>query len=144
MIPFRIVRPTCRLSAAALLAAFIGLALPGQALAVDFAKSTGNQTYSDGLGHSMPYRLFLPDGYNAPGAEYPLVLFLHGAGERGTNNTAQCNTHIENLFAATQGSFGHSTRRSCWRRGCRRQPMGGLAVGQRIVHQRPNPPRASR
>jgi uncharacterized protein YjdB/poly(3-hydroxybutyrate) depolymerase len=37
--------------------------------------------------YSMPYRLFIPDGYNAT-TSYPLVLFLHGAGERGTDNNA--------------------------------------------------------
>lgn len=38
--------------------------------------------------YSMPYRLFVPSNYN-PGNSYPLVLFLHGAGERGTDNNAQ-------------------------------------------------------
>jgi predicted peptidase len=32
------------------------------------------------------YLLFLPEGYDAQGAKrWPLILFLHGAGERGTN-----------------------------------------------------------
>jgi poly(3-hydroxybutyrate) depolymerase len=43
---------------------------------------------SDGTG--MPYRLFVPPGYNATKA-YPLILFLHGAGERGNDNVAQLN-----------------------------------------------------
>jgi len=38
--------------------------------------------------YSMPYRLFIPSGYNS-NTSYPLVLFLHGAGERGTDNNAQ-------------------------------------------------------
>jgi predicted peptidase len=38
--------------------------------------------------HSLPYRLFIPTGYSSS-KSYPLVLFLHGAGERGTNNTSQ-------------------------------------------------------
>lgn len=42
--------------------------------------------------YSMPYRLFIPSGYNA-NTSYPLVLFLHGAGERGTNNTAQLTAY---------------------------------------------------
>lgn len=37
---------------------------------------------------AMPYRLCVPVGYDI-NKSYPLVLFLHGAGERGTNNTAQ-------------------------------------------------------
>ena len=42
--------------------------------------------------YSMPYRLFIPSGYNS-NTSYPLVLFLHGAGERGTDNNAQLNAN---------------------------------------------------
>jgi poly(3-hydroxybutyrate) depolymerase len=35
--------------------------------------------------YTMPYRLFVPEGYDSTKI-YPLVLFLHGAGERGTDN----------------------------------------------------------
>ena len=31
------------------------------------------------------YLLYLPDGYEASTQDWPLVLFLHGAGERGDN-----------------------------------------------------------
>ncbi len=34
---------------------------------------------------TMPYRVLLPIGYN-PHESYPLILFLHGAGERGNDN----------------------------------------------------------
>ena len=68
--PSCIVWPPLRAVATAFLATFTSLALPGWTLAVvDFTKSTGNQSYNDGMGHSMPYGLFLPDGYNAPGAK---------------------------------------------------------------------------
>jgi len=41
-------------------------------------------------GKTLPVRIMLPEGYDAQGTEqYPLVLFLHGAGERGTDNTKQ-------------------------------------------------------
>jgi predicted peptidase len=46
----------------------------------------------------MPGRLFVPPGYN-PGQAYPLVVFYHGWGERGTNNTSQVNSNINNLLA---------------------------------------------
>jgi len=45
--------------------------------------------------HPFPYRLLLPEGLGregtaAPeGKRWPLVLFLHGAGERGSDNRAQ-------------------------------------------------------
>ncbi len=34
---------------------------------------------------TMPYRLLLPDNYDTE-KKYPLVFFLHGAGERGNDN----------------------------------------------------------
>ena len=39
-------------------------------------------------GDTLRYRIMLPPDM-ADGQEYPLVLFLHGAGERGSDNTAQ-------------------------------------------------------
>ncbi len=39
-------------------------------------------------GHSLPYRILFPKNYN-PKKSYPLVLFLHGSGERGTDNGKQ-------------------------------------------------------
>jgi len=38
-----------------------------------------------GSNQSMPYRLFVPHGYDA-GKKYPLVLWLHGANGRGADN----------------------------------------------------------
>lgn len=39
-------------------------------------------------GDTMPYRLLIPEGYD-PSKTYPIILFLHGAGEVGNNNTTQ-------------------------------------------------------
>jgi predicted peptidase len=46
-------------------------------------------------GITMGYRLFVPEGYD-PSKPYPLVLFLHGAGEMGNDNEIQ--------LAANQGA----------------------------------------
>lgn len=46
------------------------------------------EVYRASNGKSLPYRLYVPDDYD-PNKSYPLVLFFHGAGERGTDNTAQ-------------------------------------------------------
>lgn len=42
-------------------------------------------TYTDAQGHALPYRLLRPAHYDAS-KTYPLVVLLHGAGERGVNN----------------------------------------------------------
>jgi predicted esterase len=44
--------------------------------------------HKDAEGNVLLYRLYKPKNYDA-GQKYPLILFLHGAGERGNNNTAQ-------------------------------------------------------
>jgi predicted peptidase len=33
----------------------------------------------------LDYQLYLPEGYKKTGQPWPLLMFLHGAGERGTN-----------------------------------------------------------
>lgn len=80
----------------------IGLFTPCAQAAPDLSKSiTG--AVSDG-NNIMPYRLFRPAGYDTPGKKFPLVLFLHGSGERGNNNTSQVNSHIDGLVNATQSA----------------------------------------
>ncbi len=49
-------------------------------------------------GDTLPYRILLPENYDA-GKKYPLVLFLHGRGESGTDNEKQL-THGARLFLA--------------------------------------------
>lgn len=45
---------------------------------------------------TLPYRMLLPARFN-PLKQYPLIIFLHGSGERGNNNSAQLN-YGGNLF----------------------------------------------
>ncbi len=47
-------------------------------------------------GDTLPYRLLLPKNYD-PAKKYPLVFFMHGAGERGNDNEKQL-THGAKLF----------------------------------------------
>lgn len=47
-------------------------------------------------GYSLPYRLYVPKSYDC-GETYPLMVFLHGAGERGTDNEVQIK-HLQTLF----------------------------------------------
>jgi predicted peptidase len=44
--------------------------------------------YRNKTGDTMQYRLFIPTGYNKENS-YPLILWLHGSGGAGTDNTAQ-------------------------------------------------------
>jgi len=47
---------------------------------------------SNGGGTTLPFRYFVPPNYD-PSQSYPLILFLHGAGERGNDNEAQLNNN---------------------------------------------------
>ena len=46
----------------------------------------------------VPGRLYVPETYT-PAESYALVIFYHGVGERGTNNTSQVNANIDQLLA---------------------------------------------
>ena len=46
------------------------------------------ETFKGTNGLSLPYLLYLPADY-APSKKYAFILYLHGAGERGNDNTAQ-------------------------------------------------------
>lgn len=59
-------------------------------LAVHAEEHYQAKVYKNDKGEELKYRLMLPKGYSADGkTAYPLVLFLHGAGERGDDNAAQ-------------------------------------------------------
>ncbi len=54
----------------------------------DWQKLYDKGTYKNPEGQTLPYRLMKPETVG-PGQKYPLVLFLHGLGERGDDNAAQ-------------------------------------------------------
>lgn len=53
-------------------------------------------------GQSIPYRLFHAR-QNDRQKLYPLILFLHGSGERGDNNTSQVKHNFPSVFLSKQG-----------------------------------------
>ncbi|MBL7763721.1 MAG: prolyl oligopeptidase family serine peptidase [Chitinophagaceae bacterium] len=54
--------------------------------------------YVNAEGKVLPYRILYPENYDKS-KKYPVILFLHGAGERGNDNTKQL-THGSRLFLA--------------------------------------------
>jgi MYXO-CTERM domain-containing protein len=56
--------------------------------------------FDAGNGFKMPYRLGKPPAYD-PTKKYPLVVFLHGSGEAGTDNRLQIS---KNIGTSTPGS----------------------------------------
>ncbi len=78
------------------LAAFINFgcllwSLPAVGQELDFtevSKRMEKRVFRRANGFELPYRLLVPAGYD-PGKKWPLIIFLHGIGERGTDNEAQ-------------------------------------------------------
>lgn len=64
----------------------------------------GYGNYSDGSGDTLLYRIVFPD-YDTS-ATYPLVIFLHGSGERGDDNKAQLKWGVQN-FATDENLVLH-------------------------------------
>jgi predicted peptidase len=54
------------------------------------------RNYTSSIGQVLPYRILYPENYNKE-KKYPVILFLHGAGERGNDNEKQL-THGARLF----------------------------------------------
>ena len=62
------------------------------------------QQYVDGKGDTLNFRILYPD-YDTL-RTYPLVIFLHGSGERGHDNKAQLKWGVMN-FATDQNMMAH-------------------------------------
>src|SRR5215471_2215696 len=89
---------------------FINALLPGLALLTGVATARAAsiddfipRTYESGT-DSIPYRLFIPSNYTAV-SNYPLVLYLHGSGERGTNNDTQFGETGALVFITNQTQY---------------------------------------
>jgi len=52
--------------------------------------------YDDGE-NALPYRIYVPNDYD-PARQYPLILFFHGAGERGNDNALQLKNAVGQMF----------------------------------------------
>jgi predicted peptidase len=74
---------------------FLLLIFPGKVRAQQLDEFEKRE-YRDGSGQVLNYRMLFPKGYDRK-IRYPLVVFLHGAGERGNDNEKQL-THGASLF----------------------------------------------
>ena len=80
----------------AIVAAFVpGLAWAQTALEVVFAV----REHKEADGKRLPYRLLAPKDYR-PAESYPLVIWMHGSGERGTDNRRQLTNVVAGAFLA--------------------------------------------
>ena len=62
-----------------------------KAFVYDFAGENGE-------GMKLPYRVYYPTDYETSGKLYPVVYFLHGHGECGTDNKTQLQVFGRNIF----------------------------------------------
>jgi predicted peptidase len=74
---------------------FIALFLSGKFLSAQNFSAYQKKWLVQG-GDTLPYRVLLPENYDAS-KKYPLIIFLHGAGERGNDNEKQL-VHGADLF----------------------------------------------
>lgn len=85
--------------------------LHGAAAPASFAASLADFapfSLTSGASTLLPGRLYIPPAaVSDPTTQRPMILFLHGAGESGTNNAAQVNGNIDNLLAEAKrrGAF---------------------------------------
>ena len=72
------------------------LLLAGRVPAQEVETIMKAEVYKDAAGESLNYRLYLPDDIENI-KNCPLLLFLHGAGERGLDNTKQLKHCIKDI-----------------------------------------------
>jgi predicted esterase len=74
--------------------------------------------YTDSNATPLPYRYFKPVGFNPADTttRYPLVLYLHGSGERGTDNAKQLNTNANYsmIFLSSAGPNNQALHPCFW------------------------------
>ena len=64
----------------------------GQITTVHPKDAFAADNFTDSKGTTIPYRYYIPENYD-PEKKYPVVLYLHGAGSRGSDNVIQLTTN---------------------------------------------------
>ena len=78
----------------------IAIAMPQSSSADDLRDSLQKRVHTNDAGEKLPYRLFVPADYDKT-KRHALILFLHGAGERGSENEKQLK-HAQFLRFASE------------------------------------------
>jgi len=128
----------------------LGLMVPLQATAQsDYKELFEAREYHSEKGDKLLYRLLLPPQFEE-GESYPLVLFLHGMGERGDDNEAQLTWGVEAfakedfrqnhpaIVIAPQAPDDDYWANLDWRNegtGLLEQPTRPLQLAYELVHQ---------
>jgi predicted peptidase len=77
---------------------FVCILAPSTLYAWTYLHLFGDSACSDSSGHILPYRFFVPPDYDA-NKKYAVIVFFHGAGERGADNERQFRD-AETLYSA--------------------------------------------
>ena len=97
-----------------IIAFFILLSVSTSAVqAQDFSQYQKKWLVQDG--DTLPYRVLFPKGYDST-QQYPVLFFLHGAGERGNDNEQQM-LHGAKLFLKDE-NFCSGLSYMRWRKPC--------------------------
>ena len=65
-------------------------------------------TYTAKDGTIIPYRIYVPSDYDPINQTTPLIVFFHGAGERGINNQGQLYNFMPDIFSLEDSPYAEA------------------------------------
>lgn len=71
---------------------------------VDMASLFQAKSFTSSKGTKLNYRIYIPENYDST-KSYPLILFLHGADQRGNDNISQIKIGISEAFKDTSSEI---------------------------------------
>lgn len=92
------------------MALLLAIGTPVAASALEFPNVQeifDKKTFKASDGYELNYRIHLPDDYS-PDKEYPMLLFLHGAGAKGNDNEKQLTQGVQQMFTYSAGKVSDS------------------------------------
>ena len=66
------------------------------------------EEYTARDGTALPYRIYIPSNYDPKNQTTPLIVFLHGAGERGTDNQRQFKQFLPEAFSQSMSPYAEA------------------------------------